>query len=214
MITAASTVVGRLSFDEQLELVEELRAVVGRGPWITPVAGSLEMSVRIFNAGPVGWVATDARHRHARRHGYHYADRHPMTGEPWPKIPPRWIDLADRFRGPDDLGPLLPWDCAHIVRYLPGAVLGWHRDKTEANLRGRVVTFCLGDDAEWWIEDDNGQKTSTILSTGDVVLLAGPTRNLQHRISRVITPAERSLFNPSPLASPGRIVISMRSGAA
>lgn len=217
MITAASTVVGRLSADEQRLLVTDLGEIRRAAPLFIPVAGNLDMSVRITNAGPVGWCATSrdrARFPFAERDGYHYSRRHPVTGQPWPAIPPRWLELADRFRGPDSDGPLLPWDCGHVVFYRPDAVLGWHRDKTEADTRGRVVTFVLGDPALWEVEDAEGVVTSHVLETGDVVRLSGESRNLQHRIARVMPGGSADMFNPSPLTKPGRVVISVRSGAA
>jgi alkylated DNA repair protein (DNA oxidative demethylase) len=222
MITAASTVIGRIGLDEQRQLVAELGEVRRLAPLFTPVAGSSDMTVEITNAGPWGWCATssDAKRFPAQlRPGYHYSPHHPVTGKPWPPIPPHWLELAERFKGPDEDGPALPWSCAHIVWYRPpkgrkpGATLGWHRDKTEADLRGRIITFVLGDDAEWWVEDDEGEKTSTILRTGDVVRLAGQTRNLQHRIAKVFPSDTMDMLNPSPLAGPGRVVISVRSGA-
>lgn len=215
MITAESTVVGRLTLDEQRQIVSDLAAIRRAAPLFTPVAGSLDMSVAITNAGPVGWCATgsDRKRFPFARTGYHYNDRHPVTGQPWPAIPPRWLELADRFRGPDSDGPLLPWDCAHVVWYRPSAVLGWHRDKTEADTRGRVITFALGDPAVWEIENEQNVKTSCVLVSGDVVRLSGPSRNLQHRIARVLPGSTGDLFNQSPLSGPGRVVISMRSGA-
>jgi alkylated DNA repair protein (DNA oxidative demethylase) len=214
MITAASTVVGKVGIDEQRLLVADLREIIRAAPLFVPVAGSLDMSVEITNAGAVGWCATnDDRKRFpaAKRAGYHYAERHPVTGAPWPAIPPRWIEIADRFRDPGGLH--LSWDVAHIVRYAPGAVLGWHRDKTEADLRGEVITLALGDSALWEIEDAEGVVTSEVLVTGDVVRLAGESRSLQHRVARVLPGDTGDMFNPSPLAKPGRVVISMRSGA-
>lgn len=216
MITASSTVVGRISLDEQRRLVADLSEIRRLAPLFVPVAGSLDMSVRITNAGPVGWCATSRDRRRfpfAERDGYHYSRIHPVTGAPWPTIPTWWLELADRFRGPDEDGPPLLWDCAHVVFYQPDAMLGWHRDKTEADLRGRVVTFVLGDPAVWEIEDGEGVVTSTVLITGDVVRLSGPARNLEHRIARVMPGVVGDLFNPSPLSKPGRVVISVRSGA-
>jgi alkylated DNA repair protein (DNA oxidative demethylase) len=231
--TAASTVVGRIDFDVQRQLVADLHAVRIAAPLFTPVAGSQEMSVKVTNAGPWGWCATDGRHKNARRLGYHYSDIHPETGRPWPSIPPRWLELADLFSGPDSDGPLLPWDCAHIVYYKAprghdrGANLGWHSDKTEHNRLGRIVTFVLGDDALWEIEDEDGNPSSTILHTGDVVRLSGPSRHLSHRIVKLLPreppePPEQTLDlfappppppPPSPLTGPGRVIISVRSGA-
>lgn len=201
MNLAAATVVGHVDIETQRQLVADIRTLVGREPWITPYAGGLKMSVRIFNVGPWGWLATND-HR-----GYHYADRHPVTGKPWPAIPQHWLELATRFAGDQR------WDCAHLVRYLPGAKLGWHRDKTEADLSGSVVTISLGDPAKWDVMDEDDRESSTMIYTGDVVLLAGETRHLRHRIARVDASTTIDLLTPSPLAGPGRIALSIRSDA-
>ena len=48
-------------------------------------------SVRMSNAGPLGWVSDAA--------GYRYQPAHPGTGRPWPSMPPTarvaWEALAD-----------------------------------------------------------------------------------------------------------------------
>ncbi len=205
--TAATTVVGHLDLDEQRCLVADVLELVGDEPWIVPVAGANEMSVRIFNLGPLGWLAT-------ARHGYHYSNRHPLTGRLWPSIPQRLLDVLVPFGWPDgvpDDEP--PIDCVHLVRYPPGATLGFHVDQTERNKRGRVLTGSFGDRAKWDLVDDDGVRTSTVLNSGDITLLAGPTRSLQHRIAKVLTSATTDLFNPSPLPWPGRLAVSIRSGA-
>jgi alkylated DNA repair protein (DNA oxidative demethylase) len=215
VITAASTVVGRLEPEIQRLLVAELGRIRRDAELFLPVAGSLDMSVLITNAGPVGWCATnDDRQRfpHARRSGYHYSDIHPVTGKPWPRIPALVLELAERFRDPN--GSHLPFDCAHIVVYKPGADLGRHRDKTEARLDGEVITLCLGDPAVFDVWDHEDVMTSVTLMSGDVVRLSGPTRNLEHRIRRVLPGDTADMFNASPLPKPGRVVISVRSGAA
>jgi alkylated DNA repair protein (DNA oxidative demethylase) len=153
------------------------------------------MSVRIANAGALGWVA-DAN-------GYRYAPTSPKTGKPWPPIPDEWRDLADRFAGAH------PWDCAHLVYYGPSATLGWHRDKTEKSKRWPIVTFSLGDEASWAVREDDGEPIHrTRLPSGAVTLLAGEARNYLHTIER-IEPA-MALLSPSPLKGPGRLAISLR----
>lgn len=214
MITAASTVVGRISVDEQRALVVELGKIRRGAPLFRPMAGGLDMSVSITNAGPWGWVATSSvrgRYPHARQDGYHYSDVHPVTGEPWPGIPSLVLEIAERFRDP--AGLRLPFDCAHVVYYAPGAVLGRHRDKTEARLDGEVNTICLGDPAIFDLWDHEDVMTSVTLMSGDIVRLSGPTRNLEHRVRKVLTSEVEDWTNPSPLSGPGRVVISVRSGA-
>lgn len=201
MATASETVVGHLDMDTQATLVEQIREVIRQAPLFAPSAKGLPMSVRITNAGDVGWVADER--------GYRYQAFHPLRGpgHTWPRMPEEWKLLADEY----DYGA--PWDCAHIVWYAPGATLGWHRDKTEHDRSYSVVTISLGDPAEWWVREDEGQPASSCtLYSGDVVLLSprAGTRDCLHRIARVDN--EGDMLHPSPLGAPGRVALSIRCG--
>ncbi len=79
---------GFLDRAAQEALVEDIRAVAARAPLYVPVMPRTgkPMSVRMTNCGPLGWV-TD------RERGYRYQPTHPVTGAPWPPIPPRLLDL-------------------------------------------------------------------------------------------------------------------------
>lgn len=204
MNLAESTIVGRLDLEEQRQLVAELGEIKRLAPLFRPSAGGEAMSVFITNAGDVGWMG-DAK-------GYRYDRLHPVTGKPWPRIPQHWLDIADRFVD-RSAAVLLPWDCAHVVFYKPGAKLGQHRDKTEADKRGQIVTISLGDPAVFRVENEDGVRSETVLVSGTVNRLAGETRNLLHEIRRVDTNPTADMLNPSPLSGPGRVVISVRSGA-
>lgn len=199
--TAQQTVVGRLSKEQQAAMVASVRDVVAAAPLFRPTAGSLPMSVRITNAGDVGWVADEQ--------GYRYQAYHPKKGpgHVWPAIPEEWKVLADEY----DYGA--PWDCAHIVRYPPGASLGWHRDKTEHDRSYSIVTFSLGDPAEWWVREEEGATaTRTTIYSGDIVLLSPRqgTRDYLHRIAKVDNAGD--MLHPSPLDKPGRLAVSLRVG--
>lgn len=205
MTTAAETIVDVLCLEQQRELVAQVRDVAKLAPLVQPSAGGIPMSVKVTNAGPMGWFADDK--------GYRYQATHPVWDTPWPPLPEAWRGFADPY------DPGARW-VAHIVWYDPdaregkGAQLGWHRDKTEPDTSGVIVTVSLGDPAEWWVrEDEESRPSSTILETGSVVLLKGPTRHYLHRITKVMTSDSGSLFNPSPLEKPGRIALSIRSGA-
>lgn len=201
MTIAADTIVDRLGLDQQRELVAGIREVIKAAPLFRPSAGSLPMSVRITNAGDVGWVADDR--------GYRYQSCHPKKGpgHRWPAMPEAWKHLADQH----DYGA--PWDCAHIVWYEPGASLGWHRDKTEHDKSYSIVTISLGDPAVWWVrEDEESPATSTTLYSGDVTLMS-PSRGTRHHLHRITKiDAGGDLLNPSPLAKPGRVALSIRCG--
>lgn len=217
MNLAEQTVVDRLDLDEQQTLLDTVREVVRFCP-LSPMPGG--MTVEITNAGPVGWWA----HAVGR---YEYLDRHP-SGRPWAPMPQLWVDMFRRFAS----DPREP-DCGHVVWYGPTARLGYHRDKTEADLSGSVVTIGLmGKDeddrplkARWGVERSDGVRTRTWLRSGDVTRLEGGTRNLQHSIERIEAtdaPPEAAMLdlfgqNYEPphaaLDTHGRLVVSLRSGA-
>lgn len=196
MNLAEATVVAHLDRAKQLEFAELARAILASTGLLTPVSGRREMSVRITNAGALGWVADDL--------GYRYTSTNPSTGAPWPEIPAPWIELADELAGEPQ-----PWDCAHLVWYGPEARLGWHCDINERDRTRPIVTICLGDDGIWAIREyDGGPVHRTRVISGDCTMLAGPTRGCPHTIER-IEPA-LSLLAPSPLLRPGRLAISVR----
>ncbi len=195
MNIAAQTVVAHLEFDEQRACVRLAREILRLAPLHSQVSGGKAMSVMTSNAGALGWVADDQ--------GYRYAPDHPKTGDAWPPIPTAWTAIADRVAGSH------PWDCAHLVWYAPGARLGWHRDKTEAERHHPIVTICLGDEAAWAVRVDELEPIHrTRLQSGDVTLLSGSNRHLLHTVEGII--AAPSLLAPSPLDRPGRLAISVR----
>jgi len=199
VITAESTILNPpISYDEQVQLVAEIREIRRAAPLFQPFAGGLGMSVRITNAGPWGWTADGL--------GYRYTDRHP-EGQPWPRIPRLFLDVAERY-GVDSSRI----DCAHIVVYGPGAKLGKHQDRTEHDRTGDVFTVPLGDPCQWIVWDPTTDtETRAVLYSGHPVLLAGPSRAAFHSVRRVLAPDP--MFHPSPLDRPGRIALSLRQGA-
>lgn len=189
MNLAVDSVVLRLDRDEQLALVEEVRAVCRASPLVRPrTPGGLPMNVRVTAAGQLGWVG-DGDYRY---------DPVDSRGDPWPALPQRWRDVADRAVG------VHPWDSGIVNWYAPDASLGWHIDKAERDRTQPIVTISLGDAASWAIRDD--QETCRCrLESGDVTVLVGRTRGLPHSIERVI---HAPLL--SPLRSAGRISVTLR----
>ena len=204
---ARSTVVGHIDRDHQEEVLLAVRDIIRLAPLRYPSAFGAPMSVKVSNAGPVGWWGD--------RSGYRYIDRQPVcqqtgypdlrSSRPWPPVPSTLLDLFRRFSS--DTREIV----AHIVWYEPGASLGDHIDKTEAHLDGDVVSISIGDPAVWCVIDEDGSRHRTTLYSGDVTRLHGSSRLWMHAIERV--DACGSLLHPSPLHHPGRLAVTLRSGA-
>ena len=90
------------------------------------------MSVEMTNCGAVGWV-TD-------RSGYRYSPTDRLTGNPWPSMPPLFVDLALRAARQAGFDGFLP-DCCLINRYSPGARMSLHQARDERKTQ-RCSTRC------------------------------------------------------------------------
>jgi len=171
MITAADTIVMRLDRTTQLRLLEQVDDVIAAAPLFKPIArGGLPMSVEITGAGALGWIADGRSYRYTRTQA---------DGRPWPPMPREWIEIyqrAARVR--------FEPDSAIINRYRAGAKLGRHADRSERDTSLPIVTISLGDPGRWAIWTD-GNASRCVLQSGDVTLLAGPTRDLEHAIEGI-----------------------------
>ncbi|HVZ69274.1 MAG TPA: alpha-ketoglutarate-dependent dioxygenase AlkB [Rhizomicrobium sp.] len=141
---------------------------------VMPTTGA-PFSVEETNFGPLGWISD--------REGYRYAKVHPLTGKPWPDIPPSllalWDDVAN-YRAPPE--------CCLVNLYRGGARMGLHQDRDEQARDAPVVSVSLGDDALFRIggETRKGATASVKLSSGDVLTFGGAARMAYHGIDRVI----------------------------
>lgn len=167
------------------------------GLWLSPhTPGGQPFSVRQVNLGPLGWIS-DAK-------GYRYAAQHPEKAQDWPAMPELlstlWADL---------LPEALPAECALINHYEGKAKMGLHRDADEQDLETPILSISLGDPARFRIGGPSrkGPTRSLILSSGDILILSGPSRRFYHGIDRLL-PADE-LFAPS-LPFTGRLNITMR----
>jgi alkylated DNA repair protein (DNA oxidative demethylase) len=132
-------------------------------------------SVRMTNLGPLGWVSDRA--------GYRYQSTHPETGAPWPAMPETVLALwRERSGYAHD-----PEACL-VNHYREGAKMGLHRDADEEDFAAPVVSISLGDTAIFRIGGlERGGRTETLkLSSGDVLILGGPSRLVYHGIDRVL----------------------------
>jgi alkylated DNA repair protein (DNA oxidative demethylase) len=133
-------------------------------------------SVRMTNAGPLGWVSDER--------GYRYQPRHPDTGKPWPPIP------ASARRAWDELGAyLLPPEACLVNLYPPGARMGLHQDRDEKDFSAPVLSLSLGDTALFRFggTERGGPTRSVRLRSGDALVLGGPARLAFHGVDRLLS---------------------------
>jgi alkylated DNA repair protein (DNA oxidative demethylase) len=157
-------------------LVAAVAAIAAAAPFrrmTTP--GGYVMSVAMTNCGAAGWI-TDRR-------GYRYEARDPVTGAPWPEMPPLFASLAARAADAGDFAGYAPDSCL-INRYEPGTRLSLHQDRNERDFGQPIVSVSLGLPATFlWGGSKRGDRPRRIpLASGDVVVWGGPARLVFHGI--------------------------------
>ena len=186
----------RLNLAEQTNLLEEIRTRVAQAPLFTPAMPRTgkEMSVRITNFGPLGWV-TD------KQNGYRYQAAHPVTGQPWPDMPQSLLALWDELSG----YPLPPQACL-VNFYNDNARMGLHQDRDEEIFDAPVLSLSLGNECLFRVggTQRGGKTTSFRLTSGDAMMLSGPARMAFHGVDRIY-PGTNDL-----LRNGGRINLTMR----
>ena len=185
----------KLDRTAQETLLEEVFARVKKAPLYRPTMpkSGAPFSVDETNFGPLGWVSD--------REGYRYAKTHPVTGEPWPDIPPALLALWDEVTGYPK-----PPECCLVNLYRAGAKMGLHQDRDEQARDAPVLSISLGDAALFRIGGDTrkGPTSSVKLSSGDVLTFGGAARMAYHGIDKVI--AGSSTLVPGG----GRINLTLR----
>ncbi|PRD44349.1 alkylated DNA repair dioxygenase [Phyllobacterium phragmitis] len=180
----------------QEALVEAIRKIVVEAPLFIPAMPKTgkEMSVRMTNCGPLGWVTDKQR-------GYRYQSMHPVTGRPWPEIPDMllalWHDVADYPHQPE----------ACLINFYSGsAKMGLHQDSDESEFDAPVVSVSLGDTCLFRVGGTKrGDGTQSFrLKSGDVVVLGGEARLAFHGVDRIYPSTSTLLKNG------GRINLTMR----
>ncbi|MCP3056800.1 alpha-ketoglutarate-dependent dioxygenase AlkB family protein [Aurantimonas marianensis] len=186
---------GHLSRDDQIALLEAIRSVVAAAPLFQPVMPRTgkPLSVRMTNCGGLGWVADRA--------GYRYQPTHPVTGAPWPAMPPQLLRIWEEMSGFDH-----PPEACLVNFYETGTKMGLHQDRDEEDLAAPVVSISLGDDCLFRVGETTrgGRTTSVRLKSGDVVVLGGEGRLAYHGVDRIY-PATSAL-----LKNGGRINLTLR----
>ena len=168
----------KLDSAAQAGLLREVRTIIGEAPLYVPTMprSGRPMSVRMTNAGALGWVTDKER-------GYRYQAVHPVTGAPWPQIPKRlldlWAELADYPHPPE----------ACLVNYYADAArMGLHQDRDEDDFDAPVLSVSLGDSAIFRVGGTTrkGPSRTVELKSGDVVVLGGADRLAYHGVDRVL----------------------------
>jgi len=151
-------------------------------------------SIRQTNFGQLGWVS--------RPEGYGYDAVNETTGQPWPPIPPMLVSLWEQVSG-----YVTPPECCLVNFYEEAhARMGLHRDEDEAALEAPVISISLGDTCVFRIGGlaRRGSTRSIRLSSGDVLVIGGPSRLRFHGVDRIIPGTSRLL------PQGGRINLTLR----
>jgi alkylated DNA repair protein (DNA oxidative demethylase) len=176
-LAEGATVLQGLVQNETPNLIAAVDAISSIAPFrhlITP--GGFRMSVAMTNCGSVGWVSDES--------GYRYDPIDPDTGQPWPEIPPLFLDIAKRAAAAGDFENFVP-DACLINRYEPGARLTLHQDKDERDFAAPIVSVSLGLPAVFLFggQTRKDRPRRIRLESGDVVVWGGPSRLAFHGVA-------------------------------
>jgi alkylated DNA repair protein (DNA oxidative demethylase) len=186
---------GHFARDAQVELLTAVHEVLQAAPLFTPrmPKSGRPFSVRMSNCGALGWVS-DAG-------GYRYQASHPQTGMAWPPIPSSLTQLWSQIAGFPD-----PPEACLINFYGAHAKMGLHQDRDETEFDAPVISISLGDTCLFRVGGykRNEPSRSVRLSSGDVVVLGGPSRLAFHGVDRILPGTSRLL------PEGGRINLTLR----
>ncbi|MCA1970215.1 MAG: alpha-ketoglutarate-dependent dioxygenase AlkB [Rhizobium sp.] len=180
----------------QEQLVASIREIVAEAPLFVPALPRTgkEMSVRMTNCGPLGWVTDKER-------GYRYQPSHPVTGKPWPAIPAMLLDIWNRLAG-----SAKPPEACLVNFYDDSARMGLHQDRDEKDLEAPVLSVSLGNTCLFRVggTDRKDPTMSLKLRSGDVFVIGGPGRLCFHGVDRIYPSTSTLLKNG------GRINLTLR----
>jgi len=194
---------GFLDSAARARLAAEVASVLAAAPPVTPCMPRTgkPFSVRMSNAGPLGWVSD--------RSGYRYQPDHPETGAPWPAIPPTALAAWDALAG----FPPPPEACL-INLYGPDARMGLHQDRDEADFSAPVLSLSLGAAAlfRYGGLQRSDPTRSVRLLPGDALMIGGPSRLIHHGVDRLYPQTDLFAENPLPglLPAGGRCNLTLR----
>ncbi|MNM75538.1 Alpha-ketoglutarate-dependent dioxygenase AlkB [compost metagenome] len=169
-------------------LLPELRQIIARAPFrhmLTP--GGLNMAVGLTNCGALGWISD--------RRGYRYSPVDPLSQQPWPALPPAFIELAALAASAAGFGDFRP-DACLINCYKPGNRLSLHQDRDERDYSQPIVSVSLGLPAVFQFGGHaRNESTRRIgLRHGDVMVWGGEDRLRFHGVLP-LKPGSHPLLN-------------------
>ena len=175
-ITQGAVLLRAFAAEQARELVQAIEMVIEQSPlrhMQTP--GGFRMSVAMSNCGQYGWV-TDRR-------GYRYQHEDPLSGQPWPMMPPAFAQLAAHAAQEAGFAGFDP-DACLVNRYEPGARMSLHQDKNEIDMAQPIVSVSLGLPATFLFGgmERSERPRRMRLESGDVVVWGGPARLLFHGV--------------------------------
>ena len=180
----------------QEQLVASIREIVAEAPLFVPAMPRTgkEMSVRMTNCGPLGWVTDKER-------GYRYQPTHPVTGKPWPAFPAMLLDIWNRVAG-----SAKPPEACLVNFYDDSARMGLHQDRDEKDLEAPVLSVSLGNTCLFRVggTDRKDPTMSLKLRSGDVFVIGGAGRLCFHGVDRIYPSTSTLLKNG------GRINLTLR----
>lgn len=187
---------GYLDPAAQAGLLGDLRAILTAAPLFQPVMPKTgtPLSVRMTNCGRLGWLSD-------REGGYRYEPRHPVTGSPWPAMPPLVLKAWRELAGYDGDA-----EACLVNYYAPGSRMGLHQDRDENDFSAPVVSLSLGDSCLFRFGGTSrrGPTQSFKLHSGDAMVLGGPSRLAFHGVDRLLAGSS------TLLAEGGRFNLTLR----
>lgn len=175
-ITTDAYLLAGYALADETQLQADLHSILAAAPprhMMTPMGRA--MSAAITNCGDLGWVS-DAQ-------GYHYTQRNPSNGQPWPSLPSSFMALAGRAATQVGFAHFVP-DACIVNQYQVGARMGLHQDKDELDFSQPIVSVSLGIPAVFQFGGAKRQDKpiNIALHHGDVVVWGGAARLHFHGI--------------------------------
>lgn len=174
-----AVLLGGFALDDSDALLAEIRPLAATSPFrhMTTRSGG-RLAVAMFNCGETGWVS-DGR-------GYRYQSIDPQTGDRWPGLPPRFLDLAARAAAAAGYPGFVP-DACLVNRYDAQTRLSLHQDMDERDHDAPIVSVSLGLSATflWGGLTRSDRPRRHPVHHGDVVVWGGPSRMVFHGVDSV-----------------------------